>query len=190
MCPWLFPGTDRWRSDLREAAFPHPPCSTCPSWISPATCHVTPVEHSGLHYPERASANAGEDLKPREPLVGMGNGCAPGRSVPVRLPQDDAITGPMHIEMSTTRRTSVPCPPELRLPLYLTLSLLRPAPPWFAGPIGHSWRKHAVSRASHLWPCLTSLFFRLAAASMSRTAPVPIDRDVDRVGGSSRAPPL
>ena len=91
MCPWLSPGTDRWRSDLRVAAVPHPPCSTCPSWISPATCHVTPVEPSGLHYPERASANAGEDLKPREPLVGMGNGCAPGRSVPVRLPQDNTL---------------------------------------------------------------------------------------------------
>ena len=91
MRPWLSPGTDRRMSDLREAAFPHPPCSTRPSWISPVTCHVTPVEHSGLHYPERASANAGEDLKPREPLVGMGNGCAPGRSVPVRLPQDNTI---------------------------------------------------------------------------------------------------
>ena len=118
--------------------------SICPNWLSPATCHVTPVEPSGLHYPERASANAGEDLNPREPLVGMGNGCAPGRSVPVRLPQDNTIPRPMHIEMSTTRRTSVPYPPELRLPLYLTLSLLRPAPAWFAGPIGHSWRKHAA----------------------------------------------
>ena len=65
--------------------------SICPNWLSPVTCHVTPVEPSGLHYPERASANAGEDLNPREPLVGMGNGCAPGRSVPVRLPQDNTL---------------------------------------------------------------------------------------------------
>ena len=91
VCPWLSPGTDRWVSDLREAAFPHPFVPSVQIWLSPVTCHVTPVEPSGLHYPERASANAGEDLNPREPLVGMGNGCAPGRPVPVRLPQDNTL---------------------------------------------------------------------------------------------------